>query len=119
MKHAKRTVFLLLAFVLLFTATSYASVASVRSAQTKPSLTFNRSVAICAMEVRKYGQPINLTLELYDSRGLVKSWSQSSTSSVTLLKNYICIKGERYYLRAHGTIGTASFDMTTPLKTCP
>lgn len=111
----RRVIAFIIAFVFLFSTVAFAATTAVG----KPSLTFSGTTANCSITVTQSGEPISVTLELYQGSTLIDSWSKSGSSRVKVSGSATVSSGLSYRLEAHGTINGVPFTATPVTKTCP
>ena len=111
----RRVIAFIIAFVFLFSTVAFAATIAVG----KPSLTFSGTTANCSITVTQSGEPISVTLELYQGSTLIDSWSKSGSSRVKVSGSATVSSGLSYRLEAHGTINGVPFTATPVTKTCP
>ena len=115
----KRKMVVILA-VLAFVLTIPAFAAQERSPAVMPSLSFIGTTATCTVSV--YGDyttdEIEVEVELWQGKTLVKSWSDEGTEYVDSIRKATVTRGKEYTLKAYATINRKALPMAYITKTC-
>ena len=85
----KKTISLILALILLLSCSATAQATSVQAATPSASITINGTTATCRVSIAKPGKTIHATLQLWQGRTMIDSWSGNGTS-------YLLIELKRY-----------------------
>ena len=93
--------------------------AYARSTRVVPELYFNGKTAECYVYIREIGQEIEATLELWEGRTLLDSWSGSGSSVLTLEGSHRAASGHTYTVEVYGTVGGESFEGIPVTATYP
>ena len=116
MKRKMVVIFAVLTFILTIPAFAMQE----RSPAVMPSLSFNGTTATCTVSV--YGDyttdEIEVDVELWQGKTLVKSWSDEGTEYVDSVRNATVTKGKEYTLKAYATINGRDLPMAYITKTC-
>ena len=94
-------------------------VAEARSAIVRPQLLFDGSTAECYVYIRSPGDEIEATMELWEGRTLLDSWSGSGSSVLTLEGSHRATSGHTYTVEIYGTVDGEPLDVTPVSETCP
>lgn len=111
----KKVITLTIILILLFSTMVYAATNAVGT----PVLSFSGTTATCRITVIQSGNPINVTLSLYQGSTLVDSWSKSGTGTVKIKETTTVNHGGTYRLEASGTINGVPFTASPVTGTCP
>lgn len=116
----KKTIIILLALVLVFSANAFAAGkvddSDLRSIGA-PSLKVSGTTATCSAKVVSSGKTINATLELWQGGTLIASWSKTGTGLVTFSETVTIVRGLTYTLTLSGTINGVAFPTQSVTKT--
>lgn len=83
-----------------------------------PTLTFNGTTAVCELSIAQPNKKICATMELWQGKQLIDSWSGEGNGSLFLSETCAASKGKTYTLKAYGTIGGESFTARNVTKVC-
>ena len=90
----------------------------IKNYSVTPSLSFSGETARCRIAVYRMGEPISLTLQLWQGNKLISSWTKSGTSSVTISESCTVTSGSVYQLKVSGRVGNNAISGSTT-GTCP
>lgn len=77
----KKTISLILALILLLSCSATAQATSVQAATPSASITINGTTATCRVSIAKPGKTIHATLQLWQGRTMIDSWSGTLSGS--------------------------------------
>lgn len=80
-----------------------------RIAVVSPTLYFNGTTAVCEISITQANKKICATMELWQGKEFIDSWSGEDTGFLFLSETCTVSKGKTYTLKAYGTIGGESF----------
>lgn len=92
----KKTISLILALILLLSCSATAQATSVQAATPSASITINGTTATCRMSIAKPGKTIHATLQLWQGRTMIDSWSGNGTSYLLITGSHEVTKGKTY-----------------------
>ena len=92
----KKTLSLILALILLLSCSATAQATSVQAATPSASITINGTTATCRVSIAKPGKTIHATLQLWQGRTMIDSWSGSGTSYLLVTGSHEVTKGKTY-----------------------
>lgn len=107
-----------LAIMVLSLCAQASEVQEGRAAGVVPELRFNGTTAVCEISITQAHQEICATMELWQGKKFITSWSGEGNGSLFLSETYAASKGKTYTLKAYGTIGGESFTATDVSKVC-
>lgn len=83
-----------------------------------PTLSFNGTTAVFEISISHNNKRICATMELWQGKELLDSWSGEDNSNLYLSGTYAASKGKTYTLKAYGTIGGEPFTAKNITKVC-
>lgn len=90
-----------------------------RAPSVMPQLSFSGTTVECSAEIWGAGKSIEATLELWEGRTLLDSWSGSGSSVLMLEGSHRAASGRTYTVEVYGTVGGESFEGIPVTATCP
>ncbi len=113
----KRMLAMLLAVVLLFTAS--VSAVEMRAARVSANLDFDGTTALCSCSVRgETGDKIEVTMTLWQGSVLLYAWSDSGTTRVSMAKEKAVTKGKTYTLKVNASVNGKIIGEESDKGTC-
>jgi hypothetical protein len=116
MRRYVAAVILILAMFTMLGAT--AAAVESRTDRAKPTLTFDGTTALCQVTVTEFGKEIFATLELWQGKRFIASWSDSATTRLEISKRCAVESGLLYTLTANGTIDGEPFEEASVTVRC-
>jgi len=98
----KKTISLILALILLLSCSATAQATSVQAATPSASITINGTTATCRVSIAKPGKTIHATLQLWQGRTMIDSWSGNGTSYLLITGSHEVTKGKTYNCTVSG-----------------
>lgn len=95
----KKTISLILALILLLSCSATAQATSVQAATPSASITINGTTATCRVSIAKPGKTIHATLQLWQGRTMIDSWSGNGTSYLLITGSHEVTKGKTYTVK--------------------
>lgn len=105
----KKTISLILALILLLSCSATAQATSVQAATPSASITINGTTATCRVSIAKPGKTIHATLQLWQGRTMIDSWSGNGTSYLLITGSHEVTKGKTYTVKVVCTVDGQSF----------
>ena len=93
------------------------SAAEARALKVVPQLSFTGTTAECSVNIREFGKKIEATMELWEGRTLLDSWSGSGSSVLMLEGSHRAVSGRTYTVEVYGTIDGEAFEAASLSKT--
>ena len=106
----KKTISLILALILLLSCSATAQATSVQAATPSASITINGTTATCRVSIAKPGKTIHATLQLWQGRTMIDSWSGNGTSYLLITGSHEVTKGKTYTVKVVCTVDGQSFN---------
>ena len=113
----KRVIVLILCAVMLCSITAYAAETKINSNNLE--LTFDGTTALCEFQYSSLGDTITATMKLWQGDTLVDSWTQTSTSKISMSKTCKVSRLKMYTLEVSGTYDGVAFGPISVSKRCP
>lgn len=85
---------------------------------TTPTLEFNGTTAVCGLSIAQSNKKICATMELWQGKELIDSWSGEGNGSLLMSETCAASKGKTYTLKAYGTIGSKAFVANDVSRVC-
>ena len=82
---------------------------SVQAATPSASITINGTTATCRVSIAKPGKTIHATLQLWQGRTMIDSWSGNGTSYLLITGSHEVTKGKTYTVKVVCTVDGQSF----------
>lgn len=114
----KRIIPLTLVLIMLLSISVSAAAFTPKRGVKTPSLWFSDKTANCRVTITEPGKQISVTMELWQGRTLLKSWTDSGKSPFKMEREYTgVVTGQTYTLKVYGKSGGVAFSLPSTSRT--